>query len=177
MSKIILFRGKSGTGRSTLANELSKRLKLVVLHKDDIYDASASVVQEHSLRNKLCFDFLFRLLQTVIDSDASIILDFGFNDNNGVLRLEQWVKERGGELKIIHCICSDEAIWSERLAERSKNPLPNQLITNLSELKEYYKYLNPEYLENELVLDTVKELELLVSQTETFVMKQNTALL
>lgn len=176
MSKIILIRGKSGTGKSTLSNELSKRLKLVVLHKDDIYDASASVVQEHSSRNKLCFDFLFRLLQTVIDADASIILDFGFNDNNGVLSLDQWVKDRGGELKIIHCICSDETIWSERLTERSKNPLPNQLITNLSELKEYYKKLSAEYLENELVLDTVKDFESLIIHAETFVLEQNAAL-
>ncbi|TCM87927.1 putative kinase [Paenibacillus sp. BK033] len=173
MSKIILVRGMAGTGKSTLTNELSKRLKLVVLHKDDIYDASASVIQEHSSRNKLCFDFLFRLLQTVIDADASIILDFGFNDNNSVLSLDQWVRERGGELKIIHCICSNETIWSERLAERSKNPLPNQLITNLSELKEYYRNLSAEYLEKELVLDTVKELEWLIIQAETFVLEQN----
>lgn len=176
MSKIILIRGKSGTGKSTLSNELSKRLKLVVLHKDDIYDASASVVQEHSSRNKLCFDFLFRLLQSVIDADSSIILDFGFNDNNGVLSLDQWVKERGGELKIIHCICSDETIWSERLTERNEKPLPNQLITNLFELKEYYKNLNAEYLEKELVLDTVEELESLIVQAETFVLEHNAAL-
>lgn len=99
MSKIILIRGKSGTGKSTLSNELSKRLKLVVLHKDDIYDASASVVQEHSSRNKLCFDFLFRLLQSVIDADSSIILDFGFNDNTGVLSLDQWVEGKRGRIK------------------------------------------------------------------------------
>lgn len=58
MSKIILFRGKSGTGKWTLSNELGKRLKLPVLHKDDIYDSVAGFVPEHDLRNKICFDFL-----------------------------------------------------------------------------------------------------------------------
>lgn len=143
---------------------------MVVLHKDDLYDASACVVQEHSSRNKLCFDFLFRLLQTVIDSDASIILDFGFNNNDDVLGLDQWVKEKGGELKIIHCICSDETIWSKRLVERSENPLPNQLITNLSDLNEYYRNLPTFFLENELVLDTVNELESLIDQAEKFIL-------
>lgn len=64
--------------------------------------------------SSVSFDFLFRLLQSVIDADSSIILDFGFNDNNGVLSLDQWVKERGGELKIIYCICSDETICLQK---------------------------------------------------------------
>lgn len=58
MSKIILFRGKSGTGKWTLSIELGKRLKLPVLHKDDIYDSVAGFVPEDDLRNKICFDFL-----------------------------------------------------------------------------------------------------------------------
>lgn len=39
-----------------------------------------------------------------------------------------------------------------------------------------YKNLNAEYLEKELVLDTVKELESLIVQAETFVLEHNAAL-
>lgn len=171
MPMIILFRGMSGTGKSTLSNELGKILKIPVLHKDDIYDSIAGFVSEHGLRNKICFDFLYRFLQTVIDSDASIILDFGLNYIEDVRRLKNWIEERGGELKTLHCKCSDESIWSARLAERSVNPLPNQLITNLSELKEHYKNFNTEYIEDELILDTVKEKNSLLTQVESFVQK------
>ncbi|TMV47859.1 hypothetical protein FE783_20755 [Paenibacillus mesophilus] len=31
----------SGTGKSTLSNELDKRINIPVLHKDDIYDTVA----------------------------------------------------------------------------------------------------------------------------------------
>ncbi|MEK3913240.1 hypothetical protein [Paenibacillus sp. FSL H7-0331] len=79
MSKIILFRGVSGAGKSTLSNEPGKRINIPVLHKDDIYDSVAGFVTEHGLRNKICFDFLYRFLQTVIDSSAAIILDYGLN--------------------------------------------------------------------------------------------------
>ncbi|CAH1217093.1 hypothetical protein PAECIP111891_04550 [Paenibacillus allorhizoplanae] len=41
MSKIILFRGMAGTGKSTLSRALAKKLQLPVLHKDDIYDSIA----------------------------------------------------------------------------------------------------------------------------------------
>jgi adenylate kinase family enzyme len=78
MTKIILFRGKAGTGKSTLSNELAKRVKIPVLHKDDIYDSVASFVLEHGLRNKICFDFLYRffegelILDTVIPKDIIV---------------------------------------------------------------------------------------------------------
>lgn len=173
MSKIILFRGRSGTGKTTLSNELGKRLKLPVLHKDYIYDSVAGFVPDHDLRNKICFDFLYRFLQTVIDSGATIILDFGLNHVDGVRSLKTWIEERGGELQTFHCTCSDESIWSERLAERGENPLPNQLITNLSELKEYYKNFKNEYLEQELILDTVKGIKPLIDRVEAFLLEQN----
>ncbi|KRF06811.1 hypothetical protein ASG89_18340 [Paenibacillus sp. Soil766] len=35
------------------------------------------------------------------------------------------------------------------------DPLPNQLITNLTDLKEHYKDLGPEFFEGELILDIV----------------------
>lgn len=168
MPKIILFRGKAGTGKSTLSNELAMRLNVPVLHKDDIYDSVAGFVPEHSSRNKICFDFLYRFLENVINSKAIIILDYGLNNTEDVKRLERWVAKRGGELKTVHCICSDESIWSERLAERSINPLPNQLITNLSELKEHYKNLGPAFLEGELIVNTVTSTEITIETIQSF---------
>ncbi|MEK8131884.1 hypothetical protein WMW72_28645 [Paenibacillus filicis] len=111
-------------------------------------------IPEHGSRNKVCFDFLYRFLVNIIDSKATIIVDYGLNNLEDVRKLDQWITERGGELITIHCVCNDEKIWSARLSERSNNPLPNQLITNLSELKEHYKESGPAFFEEELVVDT-----------------------
>lgn len=171
MSKIILFRGKSGTGKTTLSNELGRRLNLPVLHKDDIYDSVAELLPAHDLRNKIYFDFLYRFLQSVIDSNASIIIDYGFNNYVDAQIFKKWIDERGGQLLSFLCICSNVLIWSERLNERSVNPLPNQLITNLSELKEHYKNDKTECLEGEIIVDTVKAKKILIDEIESFVLK------
>ncbi|MDR6552621.1 AAA family ATPase [Paenibacillus qinlingensis] len=171
MPKIILFRGRAGTGKSTFSNDLAKRINVPVLHKDDIYDSVAGFVAEHGSRNKICFDLLYRFLETVIHSNATIILDYGLNNIVDVRQLEIWITERGGELIIIHCICSDEPTWSERLASRSISPLPNQLITNLSDLKEHYKDLDLEYVEGELILDTVLPKNVNVEKIQSFLFK------
>lgn len=168
MANIILFRGKAGTGKTTLSNELAKRLQLPVLHKDDIYDSVAGFVSEHALRNKICFDFLYRFLQNIMVSNAGIILDFGLNNSEDVRKLKNWIVERGGELQIVHCICSDDSIWSERLVIRSLNPSPNQLITNLVELKEHYKVLRSQWFEGEFVVDTVAAKDVIMESIEAF---------
>ncbi|TYP71945.1 AAA family ATPase [Paenibacillus methanolicus] len=159
MATIVLIRGKAGTGKSTVARALARRNRFNVLHKDDLYDSVAEFVPEHARRNQICFAFLYRFLQGVIESNSPVLLDFGFNHADDVKKLEHWVAERGGALKAVRCICSDEAIWSERLSSRSRNPLPNQLITDLTKLKEHYSDIKNEDYENEFVIDTVLDVE------------------
>ncbi|MFC4102481.1 AAA family ATPase [Paenibacillus xanthanilyticus] len=159
MATIVLFRGKAGTGKSTLSRAIAGRLHIIALHKDDLYDSVAAFVPEHALRNQICFAFLYRFLEGVIESNSPMLLDFGLNHADDVTKLENWIAERGGQLKVVHCICSDEAIWSERLSSRSRNPRPNQLITDLTKLKEHYKDIQNAYFEHELVIDTVLDVE------------------
>lgn len=166
--KIILFRGRAGTGKSTLSNELGRVLNIPVLHKDDIYDSVAGFVQEHSIRNRICFDILYRFLENVINSRASVILDFGLNNTDHLKDFQRWIEDKGGKLSTVHCFCSDESVWSQRLALRSVSPLPNQLITDLFELKAYYKDQPLQFLERELAVDTIKPKENLIDEIKSY---------
>lgn len=171
MSSIILFRGKAGTGKTTLSNALARRLRVPVLHKDDLYDSAAAFVADHQARNEICFQFLYRFLQHAIESKATVMLDFGLNHLDAVRELKNWIEARGGELKTFVCICSDESLWSERLAERSANPLPNQLITNLADLKEHYRSIHDGYLDGEMIVDSSMPQEVLIEHLHAAVME------
>jgi len=171
MAEIILIRGKMAAGKTTMSNELGRALQIPVLHKDDIYDSIADFIPGHRSRNKICFDYLYRFLESVIACKARIILDFGLNDRDDVRRLKTWVDQRGGEFRSILCVCGDDRVWSARLDERKANPLPNQLITNLDALKKHYLKLNSGSIENELILDTAENREKLIAALLKYIQK------
>lgn len=97
-----------------------------------------------------------------------MILDYGFNHADAALKFMHWIEERGGRLITLHCICSDESTWAQRLAERSTAPTANQLITDLTKLKEHYKEVRTVLLEGEMVLDTVQPIDSLMEQVSKF---------
>lgn len=39
---VILFRGRAGVGKTTLSSALGKRLQIMVIHEDDIFDKVAT---------------------------------------------------------------------------------------------------------------------------------------
>jgi len=154
MRTVILFRGQSGTGKTALSDALAARLRLTVLHKDDIYDPAAVHLAEHDARNAISFEVLYRFLACQLRAGVDVIVDYGFNHVDAARSFRQWVEERGGTLRSIRCVCSDEEEWAARLAARRANPLPNQRITDLAELKAHYTDADPGPMEDELVVDT-----------------------
>lgn len=69
----------------------------------------------------------------------------------------------------ILCTCTDEDIWAERLNQRKLNPLPNQLITDIAEIKRHYKTIDFGTLNGELILDTVSESKVLIDRVSNYI--------
>jgi len=173
MSKIILIRGKAGVGKTTISSYLGKKLKVPVIRKDDIYDSIANYIDNHNLRNKACYDTMYKIIKTNIEHDLYIVVDAGFHDINDALNFKQWVIDKGADFLSILCICSDESLWAERFNKRKHNPQPNNLITDFSELKLHYKDLYTKPLDNELILDTVEDIEVLIEKAVIEIGKRN----
>ena len=164
---VILFRGRPGVGKSTVSNALAKKRKLPILRKDDIYDVAATYVKDHTVRNKISYDSLFKILESNISSGAVILVDYPFQREEEALNLKNWCKEKGLLLVSILVTCSDRLLWQERFNVRSENPTPNQLITNLDELERHYGSLDIKALSGEIIVDTVNSIEKIVSQLTT----------
>lgn len=159
MSNIILFRGKPGVGKTTLSNSVAQSLNIAIIRKDDVYDSLASAISEHFDRNTLCTQIMKKMILTQIKNETSVIIDNTLHYPNQIQDFQEWVRQKGGKLISILVMCSDEEIWKERFNKRKLSPQPNNLITDFDELKKHYKQLYTEPMTNELVLDSVKQID------------------
>lgn len=159
MSKIYLFRGKAATGKTTITNLLCKKLNIVILRKDDIYDKLSLCNLDHSVNNHASYEVLASIIQTNVDLNCDIIIDIGLAHKAHIKEFLSKVNWRNSKIHNFLCICSDNRIWRKRIKERLKNPLPNQsFCSSISEMEIHYKKYDITPLENEIVLDSVDEL-------------------
>ena len=152
--KIILFRGRPGSGKTTLSHVFAGKTHFPILRKDDFYDPISNYIEEHQKRNILSHDILYKILQSNIHTETTFILDFAFQTPADYSLIKNWCIEGEIEFKSILVTCSNEKVWADRFNKRAENPLPNQLITNFDELKKHYGTMEIGAEENELVVDT-----------------------
>jgi len=157
--KIILFRGRPASGKTTISKALGLRLALPVIHKDDIYDSLSSIIADHNIRNKAAHDILYAILESNTHADATIILDFPFQNSADFSIIESWCIQYQVILKSVLITCTNEHLWRERLILRSQHPLPNQLIYDFDELKSRYGSMHVEPHPLELMVDSALQLE------------------
>ena len=157
--KLILFRGRPGTGKTYLSNLLSSKIGAPILRKDDIYDVISVLDPEHQRRNNITYKLLYAILKTNKHGSPTLILDFPFQLSADFAGLRDWCNANKIVLRSILVTCSDEALWAARINRRAESPLPNQLIGDFEELRHRYPelYLPPE--PGELMIDTVKPAE------------------
>jgi 2-phosphoglycerate kinase len=169
MSKVILFRGKAGVGKSHLSSFVGQALNIAIIRKDDIYDSIAEYVEKHDDRNEICHETINRFLTTNISCGTDVIVDTSCHYINQVLDFKEWVLGQGAGVKSIVCICSDERLWANRFNKRKLDPKPNNLITDFEVLRGHYKNLNTDAIDGELILDTVEDINELIKKAIQYI--------
>lgn len=167
--RIILFRGRPGTGKTVLSDAVATQTDLPVLRKDDFYDAAAEFVAEHDVRNRMSYRALYKVLESNSNNQSTLILDYPFQHPGDLGLIGRWSAENGARLKSVLVTCSDERLWAQRLEERAINPAPNQLITNFQSFQKFYgtMQLTPEV--GELLVDNVGSIEDVLPQIIRFI--------
>jgi len=163
MGNIYIFRGIAATGKTTLSDMLAKKLSIPVFRKDDIVDALITTQMYRNspfeIINEVCYNILYKILQTNLDLNASCIMDIGLgNKNNAKYFFDRLDFKENKVLKFL-LVCSDENEWKIRHAERIKNPLPNQIFKSVEHVIEHYKNFDITPFEDEYAIDTAGALE------------------
>lgn len=153
-TKIILFRGLPAVGKSFIANETAKILKVAIVRKDDIYECIHSEINTDENRNGICYNIIYKIIETNLLSDTDLIIDCPFKDHKELKKLSSFIAERNGQLKSILCNCSDMDVWEERFNVNSINPKPGNSVTDFNEIKSSYPNLELKKYDDELVVDT-----------------------
>lgn len=166
--QIILFRGRPGVGKTTITNAYIQNRNCCLLRKDDLYDVSSEIVLEHSDRNRISYNGLYKILESNVSSNAFIVLDYPFQHEGDFELIRNWCSKHGVDLKSVLVTCSDKELWSKRLLDRSQNPAPNQLVTSYETFEKMYGTMIIEPEQGELVVDTINDLNFILNQVNEF---------
>ena len=161
MGNVYIFRGKAATGKTTLSDMLAKKLSVPVIRKDDIVDAlkMTETTDKELMNNRVCYNILYKIIQTNLDLGVDIILDIALGDRNNFKIFSERLDFKDNKIFGFFVICSDENEWRKRHEERINNPKPHQVFKSFEHVVEHYKTADFTPFEHEHIIDTADTIE------------------
>lgn len=152
---IIIIGGVSGTGKSTLAKELSKALSIPAFSKDEL---EAAVSRKGLCNNKdtknVGYEILFTLVKNQIENNNSAIIDFIASKQRVK---ELWPGLLSSNFKYIECTCSNLDIHKQRIESRNRH-ISGWYELTWNDVLKTKKAFQP-LQENHLILDSMDDLD------------------
>lgn len=143
MAKLIIVCGLPGTGKTTLANELSRLTGIACIHKDSIkeclFEEFGFVTLDDSKKlGKPSVATLFRLAEEQIINGVDIIIESPFNFPEDYSIFERWQNELGADVYAIICSIGGserKRRFQERERHHAHHDIDRQLIKNIDQQK------------------------------------------
>jgi predicted kinase len=127
---LIVFAGLPGTGKSTLARTVARELRAVYLDKDTIKDCAIAVARElkiersPDLAGPLSYELLVVLARDNLTLGLTVVLDSPAGYRQFREKVSDLAKTHKASLKLIECICTDEALLRQRVEGRGRELPP-----------------------------------------------------
>ena len=144
--KLIIFSGLPGTGKSSLAESVGRRLGIPVFAKDWL---EASLLQSELIPANgdkplgyAGYELLTLLAKRQLMLGQSVILDSVAATRNIRSEWGRLAKRYQAEWRVIECVCSDEALHRARLKVRRRR-IPGWHELEWSEVERVKKYFAP----------------------------------
>ena len=148
MSKLIIVCGLPGSGKTTLAKELAKKLNIFCLHKDSIKEnlyelLELKTLDDSKMIGKKSIQLLLSLAKEHVLSGVDIILEAPFNYEKDIQTFHEWKNKYNLD---IYCIIT--YIDSETRKDRFTNRVRHQChhdeerILIQKNILEEYEYKN-----------------------------------
>ena len=159
--KLILFSGLPGTGKSTIAEVVGRKLGIPVFAKDWLEGAllkSNLVTNENmNLLGSVGYNLLTVLAKRQLMLGQSVILD-SVASTESIRKTWKGLKEKyDAEWRLIECVCSDTTLHRERLKGRQRG-IPGWHELEWSDVERVQSYYVP-WDENRMVLDMIHSVD------------------
>jgi predicted kinase len=155
---LIAMKGFAGCGKSTLSRALSRELGWPLVDKDDVKD----ILDGHtSAAGPLAYEIMFNVARRQLLQGLNVICDSPLTGNISYEHAQTIALETHASLGIIECVCSDEALWHQRINSRKALQLPAHHQTDwekMQALRQSYLQENYSITHPYLVVDTVRPL-------------------
>ena len=136
MPNVIIICGLPGSGKTTLAQALSKELNMACLHKDILKESLYTLLNmktfdDSQKSSKLSMAILFELAERMIQNNIDIMLEAPFMAEDDYTLFKKWMDEHKANLIHIICTISDEE-KTKRFDTRLRHPAHHDHERDLS---------------------------------------------
>ena len=168
---LIVMRGGPGAGKSTLARAIARSLRIPLIDKDDIKDIIDPAMAETKVAGMLAYECMWRVAERQLALGMSAIADSPLTGEMGYQRMATLRERYNMPVLVIHCACSDDTLWRERIEARQAIPdLPAHHTTHwpgIAALRAFDQPAHP--WDPVLTLDTAAASKSLLSTALAFI--------